>query len=66
MAKRSNKKENKISPKVEVNNITLSNIDRSYKGIPEWRDAIKAAESVDNPEGHVFTIYMKKWCWICT
>ncbi|WP_053404985.1 DUF935 family protein [Persicobacter sp. CCB-QB2] len=49
MAKRINKKDNKKTHKIEVNNFTISNIDRSYKGIPEWRSAIKAAESADNP-----------------
>ncbi len=42
-------KRRKKDTKIEVNNITLSNIDRSYKGIPQWRDAIKAAESVESP-----------------
>lgn len=35
--------------KVEITNITVSQIDRSYKGINEWRNAIKAAESIHNP-----------------
>jgi hypothetical protein len=34
---------------IEIFNITLSQIDRGYKGIDEWRTAIKSAESIHNP-----------------
>jgi len=37
------------TPKIEVINIQLSTIDRTYKGIPEWRNAIIAAESIYHP-----------------
>lgn len=46
MAKKAIKKK---TPAVEVYNVSVSQIDRSYKGIAEWRNALKAAESISNP-----------------
>lgn len=46
MAKKAVKKK---TPAVEVYNVSVSQVDRSYKGILEWRNALKAAESITNP-----------------
>lgn len=43
------KKKTPASPNIEVFKIELSQIDRSYKGIDEYRNALKAAESITNP-----------------
>jgi phage gp29-like protein len=41
---------NKVKkPNIEVFNITVAQVDRSYKGIDEWRTALKAAESITSP-----------------
>lgn len=34
---------------IKVFNVQLSNVDRTYKGIDEWRNALKSAESIVNP-----------------
>jgi phage gp29-like protein len=39
----------KTGGKVEIFDITTAQIDRQYKGIKEWRAALKAAESKTNP-----------------
>jgi phage gp29-like protein len=49
MTNRRGKNQDKKNPKIEVFNVTLSQVDRSYKGIDEWRNALKAAESIQNP-----------------
>ncbi|BDD11663.1 hypothetical protein FUAX_40950 (plasmid) [Fulvitalea axinellae] len=46
------KKVTKRTPKknsVNIIDLSLSNVDRSYKGIKEWRRAIESATSVTNP-----------------
>jgi phage gp29-like protein len=35
--------------KIEVFNVSVAQVDRSYKGIKEWRNALRSAESVTNP-----------------
>ena len=36
--------------KIKVVNMTLAPIDRSYKGIEQWRNALRSAESQTNPQ----------------
>jgi hypothetical protein len=36
--------------KIKVLNMTLAPIDRSYKGIEQWRNALRSAESPTNPQ----------------
>lgn len=41
---------NKVkNPNIEIFNVTVSQIDRSYKGVDEWRAALQAAESISSP-----------------
>jgi phage gp29-like protein len=49
-------KKTKIDPdkksfeKIKVLNMTLAPTDRSYKGIEQWRNALRSAESTTNPQ----------------
>jgi phage gp29-like protein len=36
--------------KIKVINMTLAPVDRSYKGITQWRNALQSAESATNPQ----------------